>query len=116
MRRIAFVFGLLLFLSAIGATSLVSLLLHPRAATAASVHLPPGVIPVLGVVVVAVLITLVARIGGGLGDIVEAANRVANGDYSTRIAPQGPPTVRTVANAFNTMTSRLEAQDGSVAT
>ena len=112
VRRIALVFGALLFLSAVGATSLVSLLFPPRAAPAPSVHLPPGVIPIFaGVLIAAVLITLVARIGGGLGDIVEAANRVANGDYSTRIALQGPPTVRTVGSAFNTMTSRLQAQE-----
>ena len=112
VRRIALVFGALLFLSAVGATSLVSMLVHPAAAAAPSVHLPPGLLPVIvGVLITAVLITVVARLGGGLGDIVEAANRVANGDYSTRIALQGPPTMRAVGSAVNTMTSRLQAQE-----
>lgn len=112
VRRIALVFGLLLLLSAVGTTSLVSLLIDRRAGTEAFGDLPAGLIPVLaGILIFALLVTAVARIGGGLGNIVEAANRVSEGDYSTRITVHGPPSIRVVGNAFNTMTSRLEAQE-----
>jgi two-component system OmpR family sensor kinase/two-component system sensor histidine kinase BaeS len=51
------------------------------------------------------------RVGGPVGNIVGAAHRLADGDYSTRIVPAGPRFVRAVAGAFNTMADRLEAQD-----
>ena len=53
----------------------------------------------------------VRRFGSPVGDIVDASERVADGDFTTRIDPRGPRFVRTVGSAFNTMTERLEAQD-----
>ncbi len=62
-----------------------------------------------------VIITIVSaamrRFGFPMGDIVGAANRVADGDFSARVSEYGPPSLRTVARAFNSMTSRLEAQE-----
>jgi signal transduction histidine kinase len=51
------------------------------------------------------------RFGTPLGDIVEASNRVAVGDFAARLSEDGPPSVRSVARAFNSMTTRLQAQD-----
>jgi two-component system OmpR family sensor kinase/two-component system sensor histidine kinase BaeS len=51
------------------------------------------------------------RVGLPFGDIVAAAGRVADGDYSTRVAERGPPFLRVVARAFNGMTARLQEQD-----
>jgi len=51
------------------------------------------------------------RFGFPLGDIVSAADRVAAGDYSARAAEHGPRSLRVVARAFNSMTSKLQAQD-----
>ena len=51
------------------------------------------------------------RVGSPVTDIVEASERVAGGDFGTRIDPRGPRFVRTVGSAFNTMTERLEAHD-----
>ena len=51
------------------------------------------------------------RVGSPVTDIVEASERVAAGDFTTRIDPRGPRFVRTVGSAFNTMTERLEAHD-----
>ena len=51
------------------------------------------------------------RISAPAGDLLEAANRVAEGDYTARVAVQGPPEMRSVARAFNTMASRLQAND-----
>ena len=50
------------------------------------------------------------RVAFPLGVIVDAANRVAEGDYSARVGQQGVPSMRSVGSAFNTMASRLEAQ------
>lgn len=51
------------------------------------------------------------RVGMPMGDIVEAAERVGSGDFSTRLIERGPPFLRSVARAFNTMTARLEKQE-----
>lgn len=51
------------------------------------------------------------RVGSPVTDIVDAAQRVAAGDFTTRIDPAGPRFVRTVSSAFNTMTERLQNHD-----
>jgi len=51
------------------------------------------------------------RIGVPLRAVMEAADRVAGGDYTTRVGVHGPRPVRALANAFNTMTERLEKHD-----
>jgi two-component system OmpR family sensor kinase/two-component system sensor histidine kinase BaeS len=51
------------------------------------------------------------RIALPLRSVMEAADRVASGDYAVRVAEQGPPPIRALASAFNTMTSRLESHD-----
>ena len=43
------------------------------------------------------------------GDMLETANRVASGDYTVRVKVQGPAEMRSLAQAFNDMISRLEA-------
>ncbi len=50
------------------------------------------------------------RVGRPLGDVVDAADRVAEGDFAVRVHEHGPPWVRSMARAFNGMTSRLEQQ------
>ena len=46
-----------------------------------------------------------------LGDMIEAAGRVAEGDLTTRVRERGPREVRGLARAFNTMSARLEASE-----
>ena len=46
-----------------------------------------------------------------IGDLMEAAGRVAEGDYSARVAERGPREVRALARAFNAMAERLQAND-----
>lgn len=62
-------------------------------------------------ILIALFRRLMGRFGFPLGDMVEAADRVAAGDYSTRTPERGPHWMRTMARAFNSMTSRLEVQD-----
>ncbi len=57
------------------------------------------------------LIPLIRRIAVPLGDLVEAAGRVAQGDYGVRVEERGTREVRTLARAFNSMAARLKASD-----
>jgi signal transduction histidine kinase len=113
VRRFGIVFALLLVLSAIGASTLVSLVIgRARVDTPGT----PGPFVLLAAAFVLVLVALsffrgMRRIGMPFGDIVAAADRVARGDYSTRVAERGPPFLRVIARAFNGMTVDLEAQD-----
>lgn len=67
-----------------------------------------------------VVFSLVILIFGGrelrrtampIGDMLEAAGRIAEGDYAARAEEGGPPEVRALAAAFNTMAARLQAED-----
>jgi two-component system OmpR family sensor kinase/two-component system sensor histidine kinase BaeS len=44
-----------------------------------------------------------------IGDVMDAASRVANGDYSARAPVYGPREVRELAESFNDMAARIEA-------
>jgi two-component system sensor histidine kinase BaeS len=65
----------------------------------------------LGIVAVAAFVLLVRRVATPIGDLVAAAENVSHRHFDTRVVESGPAPVRTVARAFNTMASRLEAQD-----
>jgi two-component system OmpR family sensor kinase/two-component system sensor histidine kinase BaeS len=53
------------------------------------------------------LLRMVRRVGLPFRDVMEAAERVADGDYAVRVAESGPPPIRGLARAFNAMTERL---------
>jgi two-component system sensor histidine kinase BaeS len=46
-----------------------------------------------------------------IGDMLEASGRIAEGDYATRVNESGPPEVRGLVRAFNTMAARLQSED-----
>lgn len=46
-----------------------------------------------------------------VGDVMEAAERVAQGDYSTHVKEHGPPEVRALVRSFNAMTERLQLNE-----
>ena len=46
-----------------------------------------------------------------IGEVMDAAARVAEGDYTARASVQGPPDVRDLARAFNRMAERLEVNE-----
>jgi signal transduction histidine kinase len=60
---------------------------------------------------VIVLGGMLRRMVNPLDDVMEAAERVASGDYTTRLRALGPRPVREFTESFNTMTSRLQAYD-----
>jgi signal transduction histidine kinase len=65
---------------------------------------------------VLIALTAVAFVGAvrwiasPLSRIVSAAHRVGSGDFSVRVEEEGLPWLRSLAAAFNTMTTRLERQ------
>ena len=75
------------------------------------------VVPFAGLVFVAAVFGAF-RIGYALrrtvlpmGDLIEAANRVADGDYSARVVERGPGEMSSVAHTFNSMVERLQTND-----
>jgi len=51
------------------------------------------------------------RMSMPVGDLLEASDRVANGDYSARVREEGPQEVRSLAHAFNSMAECLQTAD-----
>ncbi len=81
------------------------------------IHVPAPfrwVIPAGFVLFLAALLSLVwtgrllRRMSAPLGDLLEAAGRVAKGDYSPHIQEQGPREMRSLVRAFNGMAARLQ--------
>jgi two-component system, OmpR family, sensor histidine kinase BaeS len=111
-RRIA-VLALIVLAVLVGTmAALVWLAVRNLAATGTSSLGAVMMIAILGVIPVALaLITFVRHVGSPLGTVMEGADRVAAGDYTTRVAEYGPPPIRALARAFNTMTERLQKHD-----
>ena len=51
------------------------------------------------------------HISAPLGDLLEAAGRIADGDYSPRVVERGPSEVRALARAFNGMAAQLQVTE-----
>ena len=113
VRRIAVVFALFLVLSVVGLVTLVSMALGRInvADVGAWTRVVAAAALIVMVVVPLTFVAAMRRVGLPFGDVVGAAHRVADGDYSARVAESGPPFLRAIARAFNVMTARLEAQD-----
>jgi signal transduction histidine kinase len=111
-RRIALVALTVLVVLFGTMATLVWLALRNLAATGTSSLGAVMTIAVLGAIPVALaLITAVRHVGLPLGTVMEGADRVAAGDYTTRVPEYGPPPIRAMARAFNTMTERLQNHD-----
>ena len=69
----------------------------------------------IGIVVVVVVVILVVRAGRRFAspvvDVMEAADRVAAGDYETRVEERGPREVQRLGRSFNAMTERLGSNE-----
>jgi signal transduction histidine kinase len=108
-RRVAALIFILLLFGIWGLISLVSLIfsrLFPLPPSSAAVLAPVGTLLVAFIAAI-VLLRTVRRVGLPFRDVMDAAELVADGDYSVRVAERGPPPVRGLARAFNTMTERL---------
>jgi two-component system sensor histidine kinase BaeS len=63
------------------------------------------------VLIVAAAAVFLRRSIRPLGTLMNAADRVAEGDYSARIDEHGPREIRALIRSFNTMTGRLKVYD-----
>ena len=105
-RRIGCMFGLFT-LVVVGACALIFRLVENALG---GIEIPCGTL----LLVVGGLLLVgraVRRAAIPIGDLLDAAGRVAEGDYSTRAAEQGPREVRALARAFNSMAERLQTTD-----
>jgi two-component system OmpR family sensor kinase/two-component system sensor histidine kinase BaeS len=110
-RRIAVAAVVLLVLAVSGMFAVASVV-------AGRFGLVGGAAAILGVFVLAaagimasVMFGAMRRFASPLGAVMDAADRVADGDYSVRVQEHGPPPIRALAHSFNTMTARLQHAD-----
>jgi two-component system, OmpR family, sensor histidine kinase BaeS len=64
-----------------------------------------------GIAAIVVLVGMMRRVGIPIRGVMEGAEQVAEGNYSIRVEERGPPPIRALAQAFNTMTERLASHD-----
>jgi diguanylate cyclase (GGDEF)-like protein len=82
--------------------------LERRPATSVESVLLLGLISLVGLVLAAVLVAIIARaLTQPLAELTEAAERVARGDLEARISKSGEGEVGRLSNAFNRMTLEL---------
>jgi two-component system OmpR family sensor kinase/two-component system sensor histidine kinase BaeS len=116
-RRVGCLIAALGLLSLIGCGTLFSLIFNiPN-----QLHLSEGVsslarglgaLIVIGVIGSAIMAgRLLRHATAPVGDVMEAAGKVADGDYTVRVKESGPGEVRALARSFNTMTARLQLND-----
>ena len=109
-RRVAIASIFVLALAILGFISVVRSL----AGAAAPAGTTPTIVPFLLVIVGWVILLTVRKARGfasPLDAVMEAADRVADGDYTVRVSNGGPPPLRALASSFNTMTERLQDAD-----
>lgn len=74
---------------------------------------PPWFVPLVPIAIVGSVVVrrAIRRTTLPLGEVMDAAGRVAGGDYDVRVEPQGAGEVRRLAESFNAMTAQLAAGD-----
>jgi signal transduction histidine kinase len=76
-----------------------------------------GIVPVAAlavgfvIILVAVAAGTMRRLTRPMDTLIDAAGRIESGDYSAQVPERGSPDLRSVARAFNSMSSRLKAND-----
>jgi len=107
------------FLAFIGLFGILRFLLGPllNLDTTHPLARPGYIIPLafFGVILLVFTVTWgarsIRRISGPLDELVEASNKVADGDYSIRVAEKGPPEIYSLMRGFNSMAERLQVSD-----
>ena len=109
LRRVGFVF--LLFFGLMFAANALAVALISRSGEHRRVLPIAWVIGFLLVVGFVAVGRAVRRMAMPVGDVMEAADRVAGGDYEVRVDERGPRETRRLARSFNAMTQRLKASE-----
>lgn len=120
-RRFMLRFGLLFLLLALLACGAFTFLFWFIALTLSQANVPDSVgfvvrpvgfgIFLIALIVLAFTFRSVRRALAPVGDVIDAAERVAGGDYDARVVERGPREVRGLTRAFNQMTERLQSND-----
>lgn len=112
------VFNLVGFLVLVGVIALVALVARGLGLVSFPFDprlnwIPFGIFLFIPFVVIVVVLAIMAlrRLVTPVNDLLKAADRVGQGDYSVRVPEKGPREVRSLARAFNTMASRLHIMD-----
>ena len=115
IRRVAATVLIVLSLSVCGALALVWVLatrlgfIEPTAQSAAMILLVGGMV---GLAILGLgFMTVMRWVALPLTRVMQAADRVAAGNYDVRVAEHGPPPIRVLTRSFNTMTERLRQHD-----
>jgi two-component system, OmpR family, sensor histidine kinase BaeS len=110
-RRVGLLFALFFGLTVV-ASGLVARWLSGGFGPGRGWHGPPFPLVGLGLLAVALLAgRALRRMAAPIGDVMEAADRVAGGDYGARVRARGPAEVRGLAASFNQMAARLQANE-----
>jgi signal transduction histidine kinase len=111
-RRLWIAFGL--FFAALFATTSLAVFVVSGAFHSEKHH---GLLPVATLLGLLLLIGFVwlgrsaRRVAQPIGDVMQAADRVAAGDYTATVDARGLPEMRRLARSFNTMTERLRTDE-----
>ena len=70
-----------------------------------------GALLLAGLAAIVFSVLVARRLAAPLRDVSAAAQRIAEGDYAARVEPLGAAEVASLANSFNQMAARLEAQE-----
>ncbi len=115
--RVGVFFALLFFLS-VSACTLLFWFLVTQFATTSPPFAPFRIHPTFIIILFIVVIVSLSVTGRTLrhtatpfADLMDAADRIADGDYSVRVAERGPRQIRTLLRTFNDMFARLQATD-----
>jgi two-component system sensor histidine kinase BaeS len=112
-RRIGCAVGLLLLLVLSAIIGVVWLVLSVLGVVSSAPFtiVVSGAALLLGVVAVVIAMLIIRRLAAPVRRLIDGARRVEAGDYSTRVPVRGPADLRSLARAFNEMSSRLEAEE-----
>jgi signal transduction histidine kinase len=115
VRRAVIVGMFLLLLCVTGAVAIAWLVAAASGAIDLSDARGLAIVVAGGIVALAVaaatLVRVTRRIAVPLGGLMDAADRVAAGDYDVRLDERGSPAMRALVRSFNTMTRRMQDHD-----
>jgi two-component system sensor histidine kinase BaeS len=112
-RRLGCLAGLVLLVLGLAGAALVWLLLSVTGAVGSAplARAISGAGLVLGALALVAAWIALRRLAPPATRLVDASRRIEDGDYSARVPVRGPSELRSLARAFNAMSSRLEADE-----
>src|SRR5215212_5762952 len=118
-RRMGCIFLIIAFLAITGFLAVLRFLLAPFVESHGGPPLSNAdfIFPfgVAGFVILLVILfwggRTLRRVSRPLDDLLDASNKVAEGDYTVRVQEKGPPEVYSLMKGFNSMAERLQVND-----